>query len=226
LSKRDLRLKIDELSSALGTFKGLEIEVGRIFEEDWDEPVGPTPFPNVGTLRSWDLKLLNRYKPFYMPFCDLCCLCTFGKCDLTGDKRGACGITMAGQQSRIVLIACCIGASTHTAHARHMLDHLIEEYGRDVPLEVALNTNVEAPNIRLVCGLRPKTLRDLEDALDYVETQLVQLVAATHTGQEGNNLDFESKAFHAGMLDHVAMEVADIAQIATLGMPRAFLTLR
>ncbi|MCW3991099.1 MAG: CO dehydrogenase/acetyl-CoA synthase complex subunit alpha [Candidatus Bathyarchaeota archaeon] len=220
MSKRDLRLKIDELSSSMGTFKGLEIEIGRIYEEDWEEPLGPTPFPSVGTLRSWDRKLLNRYKPFYMPFCDLCCLCTFGKCDLTGDKRGACGITMAGQQSRIVLIACCIGASTHTAHARHMLDHLIEEFGRDAPLEVALNTNVEAPNIRLVCGLRPKTLRDLEDALDYVETQLVQLVAATHTGQEGDNIDFESKAFHAGMLDHVAMEVADIAQISTLGMPK------
>jgi acetyl-CoA decarbonylase/synthase complex subunit alpha len=101
-----------------------------------------------------------------------------------------------------------------------MLDHLIEEYGRDTPLEVALNTNVEAPNIRLVCGLRPKTLRDLVDALDYVETQLVQLIASTHTGQEGDPIDFESKAFHAGMLDHVAMEVADISQIATLGMPK------
>jgi acetyl-CoA decarbonylase/synthase complex subunit alpha len=127
---------------------------------------------------------------------------------------------MAGQQSRIVLLACCIGASTHAAHARHMLDHLIEEYGRDTPLEVALNTNVEAPNIRLVCGLRPRTLRDLVDALDYVETQLVQLIASTHTGQEGDPIDFESKAFHAGMLDHVALEVADISQIATLGMPK------
>jgi len=204
----------------LGTFKGLEIEVGRIFEEDWEEPMGPTPLPGVGTLREWDRKLLDRYKPFYMPFCDLCCLCTFGKCDLTGDKRGACGLTMAGQQSRIVLLACCIGASTHCAHARHMLDHLIEEFGRDAPIEVAINTNVEAPHMRLVCGMRPKTLRDLEDALDYVETQLVQLVATAHTGQEGDNIDFESKAFHAGMLDHVAMEVADIEQIATLGMPK------
>jgi len=220
LSKRDLKLKIDELSSPLGTFKGLEIEVGRIFDEEWEEPMGPTPFPSVGALRSWDRKLLERYKPFYMPFCDLCCLCTFGKCDLTGDKKGACGIDMAGQQSRIVLIACCIGASTHAAHARHMLDHLLEEYGRDVPLDVALNTGVEAPHVRLVCGIKPKTLRDLEDALDYIETQIVQLVAAAHTGQEGDNIDFESKAFHAGMLDHVAMEVADIMQIATLDLPK------
>jgi acetyl-CoA decarbonylase/synthase complex subunit alpha len=220
LAKKDLNLKIDELSTSVGEIKGLEIAIGRIYDSEWEEPLGPTPFPSVATFREWDHKLLNRYKPFYMPFCDLCCLCTFGKCDLTQDKKGACGLTMAGQQSRIVLIACCIGASTHTAHARHMLDHLIEEYGRDTPLDIALNTNVEAPNIRLVCGVRPKTLRDLEDALDYVETQLVQLVAATHTGQEGFPLDFESKAFHAGMLDHVAMEVADISQIAALGLPK------
>jgi acetyl-CoA decarbonylase/synthase complex subunit alpha len=220
LSKKDLKLKIDEISSTFGIFKGLDIEIGRIYDDEWEEPMGPTPFPSVSTFREWDRKLLQRYKPFYMPFCDLCCLCTFGKCDLTGDKRGACGLTMAGQQSRIVLLACCIGASTHTAHARHMLDHLIEEFGRDAPLDVAIDTNVEAPHIRLVCGIRPKTLRDLEDALDYVETQLVQLTAAGHTGQEGDNIDFESKAFHAGMLDHVAMEVADISQIATLGMPK------
>ena len=220
MSKKDLRLKIDELSSSIGVFKGLDIQVGRIVDDEWDEPMGPTPFPSVGTFRDWDRKLLERYKPFYMPFCDLCCLCTFGKCDLTGDKKGACGLTMAAQQSRIVLLACCIGASTHCAHARHMLDHLIEEYGRDYRLDVALNTNVEAPNTRLVCGIRPKTLRDLEDALDYVETQLVQLTAAAHTGQEGDNIDFESKAFHAGMLDHVAMEVADVCQISTLGFPK------
>jgi len=220
LSKKDLRLKIDELSSSIGVFKGLDIQVGRIVDDEWEEPMGPTPFPSVGTFRDWDRKLLERYKPFYMPFCDLCCLCTFGKCDLTGDKKGACGLTMAAQQSRIVLLACCIGASTHCAHARHMLDHLIEEYGRDHRLDIAVNTNVEAPNTRLVCGIRPKTLRDLEDALDYVETQLVQLTAAAHTGQEGDNIDFESKAFHAGMLDHVAMEVADVCQISTLGFPK------
>jgi acetyl-CoA decarbonylase/synthase complex subunit alpha len=220
LSKKDLKVKFDELVTAVGTFKGLEIEVGRIYDEEWEEPMGPTPFPSIGTLRNWDRKLLERYKPFYMPFCDLCCLCTFGKCDLTGDKKGACGIDMAGQQSRMVLIACCIGASTHAAHARHMLDHLLKEFGRDVPLDVALNTGVEAPHVRLVCGIKPKTLKDLEDALDYVETQIVQLVATAHTGQEGDNIDFESKAFHAGMLDHVALEVADIMQVATLGFPK------
>ena len=219
MSKKDLNIKIDELESALGTIKGLQIQIGKLTDEEWEEPMGPTPFPSVGTLRNWDRKLLERYKPFYMPFCDLCCLCTYGKCDLTAGKTGACGISQESQQSRIVMIACCIGASTHAAHGRHMLDHLLEEFGPDTPLDVALNTNVEAPHVRLVCGYKPKTIGDLEEALDYVETQIVQLVAAAHTGQEGDCIDFESKAFHAGMLDHVALEVADIMQIATLGLP-------
>jgi acetyl-CoA decarbonylase/synthase complex subunit alpha len=220
LTNKEVRLRIDELSSSIGLVKGLDIQIGRIVDDEWEEPMGPTPMPSVTTFRNWDRKLLARYKPFYMPFCDLCCLCTFGKCDLTGDKKGACGLNLAAQQSRVVMLACCIGAATHAAHGRHMLTNLMEEYGRDTPLDVALNTNVEAPHVRLVCGIKPKTIGDLQEALDYVESQIVQLVAAAHTGQEGDNIDFESKAFHAGMLDHVALEVSDLMQIASLGLPK------
>ena len=214
-------LKIKELKTEIGLIKDLEITVGRIVEE-WEEKEGPTPFPSVKDLRAWDHKLLQRYKPFYMPFCDLCCLCTMGKCDLTGDKRGACGLDIKGQQSRIVLLACCIGAATHTGHARHLVKHLIEKRGREWPIDVGgLSIEVEAPITRLVCGIRPKKLGDLEEVLDYVEGQIVQLLSATHTGQEGSNIDFESKVFHVGMLDHLGMEVADIAQIAGYGFPKA-----
>jgi len=222
LSKKDLLMKIKELKTDVGTIKDLEVSFGRIFDEEWEEPVGPTPFPSITDLREWDFKLLNRYKPFYLPFCDVCCLCTFGKCDLSEDKRGACGLNMAAQQSRIVLLACCIGAATHTAHARHLVEHLIEKYGRNSPLDVGgLNIDVEAPVTRLVCGLRPKTLKDLEDALDYCEEQVTHLLSATHTGQEGSNLDFESKVLHAGMVDQVGMEIADLAQISVYGFPKA-----
>lgn len=222
MSKKGLHVKIGELKSDLGLIKNLELSVGKIVEETWAEPMGPTPFPSLTTLREWDMKLLQRYKPFYLPFCDVCCLCTFGKCDLTGGKRGACGIDMAAQQSRIVLLACCIGAATHIGHARHLVEHLIEKYGRRMPLDVGgLNVEVEAPVTRLVCGIKPQTLGDLEEVLDYLETQVTHLLSVTHTGQEGYNLDFESKVFHAGMIDQVGMEVADIAQIAAYGFPKA-----
>jgi acetyl-CoA decarbonylase/synthase complex subunit alpha len=222
LTSKNLRVKIEEMKTNMGLIKNFELSIGKVVDESWTEPMGPTPMPSLTTLRDWDMKLLNRYKPFYMPDCDLCCLCTFGKCDLTAGKRGACGLDIGAQSSRIVLLACSIGAATHTGHARHMVDHLIEKYGRRYPLDVGgLNIKVEAPVIRLVTGIKPATLGDLEDVLEYCETQITHCLAAAHTGQEGNNLDFESKAFHVGMVDHVGMEVGDIAQVSTLGFPKA-----
>jgi len=222
LRDKELRMRIKELKSDLGILKDFELSVGKIVEETWTEEAGPTSYPSITSLREWDSKLLQRYKPFYMPFCDVCCLCTFGKCDLTEEKRGACGINMAAQQSRIVLLACCIGASAHITHARHLVDHLIEDLGREHPIDVGgVSVELEAPITRLVCGIRPRTLGDLEDVLSYMERQTTQLLSATLTGQEGSNLDFESKVFHAGMIDHVGLEVADIAQIAGYGFPKA-----
>ncbi|MEJ2740190.1 MAG: hypothetical protein P8105_10275 [Dehalococcoidia bacterium] len=60
-------------------------------DDQW-EPIGHTPMPDIPDLRSWDMRLMQQYKPYYAPMCDMCCFCTYGKCDLTGDKRGACGI--------------------------------------------------------------------------------------------------------------------------------------
>lgn len=216
---RRFRLRLDEVRTAFAHVRGLEVSIGRIVEE-WEEPEGPTPFPSMQSLREWDLKLLKRYKPVYMPFCDVCCLCTFGKCDLSRDKRGACGLDMSAQQSRIVLLACCIGLATHLSHAKELVEELIRKYGRDAPIDLGAGVRVEAPIMRLVCGIKPRTLGDLEEAVNYVQEQLADLLAVTHTGQEGSNVDFESKVFHAGMLDHVAMEVADIAQVVALGFPK------
>lgn len=222
MSKKDLNVKLKTLETDIGVFHDIELSIGRIYDDTWIEPVGPTPFPSITDLREWDFKLLERYKPFYLPFCDVCCLCTFGKCDLTGDKRGACGLNMAAQQSRIVLLACCIGAATHVAHARHLVDYLIEEYGRNSPIDIGgLNIEVEAPVTRLVCGIKPQTIKDLEDALSYCEEQVTHLLSSTHTGQEGSNLDFESKVFHAGMVDQVGLELADLAQISVYDFPKA-----
>jgi acetyl-CoA decarbonylase/synthase complex subunit alpha len=223
MTRKNFHVKLDKLDSDLAKVSGLEIRIGKLIEEEWVEPQGPTPRPSLADLREWDHKLLQRYKPFYMPNCDLCCLCTMGKCDLTQGKRGACGLDIWTQQSRIVLIACSIGAATHTAHARHLVEHLIEKHGHDSPIDVgaSVGIDVEAPVTRLVYGERPKTLGDLEDVLDYLENQITHLLSSAHTGQEGSSLDFESKVFHAGMIDQVGMEVADIAQISAYGLPKA-----
>jgi acetyl-CoA decarbonylase/synthase complex subunit alpha len=222
LSRKGINIKIKELKSDIGNIRDLELSIGKLSDEKWTEPEGPTPFPSLTSLREWDKKLLGRYQPFYLPFCDLCCLCTYGKCDLTGNKRGACGIHMPAQQSRIVLLTACIGAATHISHARDLVTYTIRKYGSDQRLDPGgLAIEVEAPVIRLVCGIKPETLGDLETVLDYLENQVTQLLSVTHTGQEGDPLDFESKVLHAGMIDQVGMEVADIAQISAFGYPKA-----
>ncbi|MEM1536513.1 MAG: hypothetical protein QW577_01750, partial [Candidatus Bathyarchaeia archaeon] len=60
LSRKGLHVKIGELKSDLGLIKNLELSIGRVVEEKWAEPMGPTPFPSLTTLREWDMKLLQR----------------------------------------------------------------------------------------------------------------------------------------------------------------------
>jgi len=222
LTTKNIHIKLDEMKTNSGLVKNLEMTIGKVVNDNYNEPMGPTPMPSVTALRDWDLTLLHKYKSFYMPDCDSCCLCTFGKCDLTAGKRGACGLNIAAQSSRIVAIACSIGAACHSAHSRHLVHHLIEKYGRRYPLDVGgLNVKVEAPITRLVTGIKPETLGDLDDVLAYVEEQITQVLATAHTGQEADPLDFQSKAFHVGMCDHIGMEVGDIAQISAFNYPKA-----
>ncbi|MFX0083398.1 MAG: CO dehydrogenase/acetyl-CoA synthase complex subunit alpha [Candidatus Hodarchaeota archaeon] len=150
--------------------------------------------------------------------CDMCCLCTYGKCNLSKGRTGACGINMETQNARIVEIACCIGAACHSAHGDHLLHWLKEKYG-NVPLNFGNNIAVEMPLTRLIIGMKPETLEDLETAMEWVHYTLTQLLAAGHTGQESSHLDYEAKSFLAGLADSVGMEVSDAIQIAAYGMP-------
>ncbi len=215
------RLEIGKMESDNLSVEDLELTVGETIDEsaDW-EPLGPTPMPGLTDLRDWDFKLLNRYRPVYFPSCTQCCFCAFGVCDLSDGKEGACGLRLQDQGARKTLMRANWGCSAHTAHARDVVEDAIEKFGPDVELDMGDHVDVEAPNTRLVCGIKPETLADLRAVLDYVEEQLVQTADALHTGQEGNYIDFESKALNTGMLDHVGMEVADIAQIAAYDMPK------
>ncbi|MHC1596585.1 MAG: CO dehydrogenase/acetyl-CoA synthase complex subunit alpha [Candidatus Syntropharchaeales archaeon] len=201
-------------------WENVQINIGRIGEEEEEwEPMGPYPMPKMADLRNWDYKLLNRYKPFYAPLCDVCALCTYGKCDLSGNKYGACGIRMDAMQGRIVLLACLVGASAHMAHGRHMIHDLEHRWGVDIPFDLGTEINVPAPLTQLITGIKPKSIRDFLPVLDYIEENIVQLADALHTGQEGSYMDFESKALQMGMLDSLGKEVADMVQIAYYDMP-------
>ncbi|MCS3924476.1 CO dehydrogenase/acetyl-CoA synthase complex subunit alpha [Methanosalsum natronophilum] len=213
------KFSIDELEN-------VQITIGSVvgaLEQEMDSEeldIGPSPCPGIKDLRNWDFNLLSRYEPVYTPVCDQCCYCTFGKCDLSKNKEGACGIDMSSHQAREFLLRVITGAAAHSAHGRHLLHYLIEKYGPDHPIDVGAS-NLKTPIIQLVTGMKPETIGDLQKALEYVEEQLTQLLATIQVGQEGAALDFESKALHGGMIDHVGMEVSDVAQISCLGMPKA-----
>ncbi|MHA2429893.1 MAG: CO dehydrogenase/acetyl-CoA synthase complex subunit alpha [Promethearchaeota archaeon] len=221
MSKKGAKIKIESYKGPLGTIKGFELTAGRIVSEgdetEW-EPMGPHPKPHIPTLRSWFFKLMERYKPYYMPICDMCCLCTFGKCNLSKGRTGACGINMETQQARIVEIACAIGAACHSAHGDHLLHWLKEKYG-NVPINFGNNIAVEMPMTRMIIGMKPENLEDLETAMQWVQNTITHLLAAGHTGQESNYLDYESKAYLAGLTDAVGMEISDALQMCAYGYP-------
>jgi acetyl-CoA decarbonylase/synthase complex subunit alpha len=221
MSKKGAKLKIDEYKGPLGSIKGFELTTGNVNlgdETEW-EPMGPSPAPGISTLRDWFFMLMDRYKPFYMPICDMCCLCTYGKCNLSKGRTGACGINMETQQARIVEVACCIGAACHSAHGAHLLHWLHEKYGSGIPIDYGNNIAVNMPLTRMILGMKPETSNDLETAMEWVDHTITSLLAAGHTGQESSYLDFESKAYVAGMCDAIGMEVADAVQICAYGMP-------
>jgi acetyl-CoA decarbonylase/synthase complex subunit alpha len=125
---------------------------------------------------------------------------------------------MEAQQARIVEIACCIGASCHSAHGDHLMHWLKEKYG-NVPIDFGNNIEVEMPMTRLIVGMKPQDLEDLEEAMKWVQFNITHLLAAGHTGQEANYKDYEAKSMLAGLCDAVGMEIADAVQIAAYGFP-------
>jgi len=67
MARKAAHVEIGELETDVGVIKNLEVSIGRIFEETWKEPVEQTPYPSITGLREWDFKLLQKYKPFYLP---------------------------------------------------------------------------------------------------------------------------------------------------------------
>ncbi len=214
------KVKIDKLKTPIISAENVYLEIGEVDDGSWTEPMGPTPKPTLSDLREWDMKLLDKYEPFYSPICDMCCHCAYGKCDLTHGKKGACGIDIRTQQARQIVLESAIGAACHGAHARHMVEHQIKRLGRDYKIDMGMNIATEAPIYRTIVGKRPSTLGDFEEGMEYAEREVQNVLSSVHAGQESNYKDFESKALHIGMIDNLVKEIGDLAQIVGYGFPR------
>ncbi len=168
--------------------------------------------PNVTDLRNWDANLLGRFKPKYYAFIQQCQYCAFGPCDLSKNRKGACGMRLNPQMAREALVTAIAGASSYIARACELNDAIIMEhtYFAELILEDKNFMTTTTTFINLLCGYEPKTTGDLKKALRYANEQIVHLISATHMGQEASDFDFNSKIFHAGMLSLLAMEIYEI----------------
>ncbi|WP_456482943.1 CO dehydrogenase/acetyl-CoA synthase complex subunit alpha [Methanopyrus kandleri] len=199
-------------------FEGLKVQIGSIegFEPEGE---GPLPCPTVSDLADWDRKLFARYRVTAFPICDMCCMCTYGRCNLAEGRRGACGIDIRSNTARFTALKTCIGAACHAAHARHLVEYILEKLG-DVEIDLGSEVDVMTPIFETLVGFKPKTVSDLEKGLEYIERELTKVLSSVHVGQEMDPHDYESKALHAGMIDNLALEIADVAQIAAFDMPK------
>ena len=102
MTQEGAKVKIDKYAGRFGNIKGFELTIGKLISgDDTDcEPMGPTPKPEIASLRDWFMRIIDRYPPFYMSISDVCELCTFGKCNLAKGRRGACGIDLEGAISK------------------------------------------------------------------------------------------------------------------------------
>ncbi|MDP2841714.1 MAG: hypothetical protein Q8O17_05530, partial [Candidatus Methanoperedens sp.] len=66
--------------------ENVQINIGKVGADEEQIAEGPTPRPEIISLRNWDYRILDRYNPVYTPTSDMCDMCTYGKCDLTGNK--------------------------------------------------------------------------------------------------------------------------------------------
>jgi len=133
---------------------------------------------------------------------------------------GKCGIDETGFKARAALLDAVIGASGHISHAARLLEDLIIKFGEDCPVGAGLPTNIPTPITTLITGCKPKNLGELKEILAYTERQLVHLLSSINFGTEASPEDFVSKMLHTGMLDNLAMELADVAQISAMNMPK------
>lgn len=174
----------------------------------------------IADMRAWDMTLLKRYPPRYHKVNRACTFCALGPCDLDKNRRGACGQDQETFIAREALLLAVTGAAAHAAHARDVVTRLIADMGPDLILDLGEWVQITMPITLVVAGTRPRLLGDLLPVLEYIDSQIVRLLASVHFGGESSTLDLESKTLHAGTMDILSMEIAEIAQISGYNFPK------
>ena len=214
--------KVD-MRKAVRDPRGIEDKVKEILEKDFVETryanfgVSLNIMPDAADLEDWDRVLLDRYQPLYGAVHDTCSDCELGPCHL---KQGAgkCGLGLEAYQGKLSLRKACRGCVSQMVVTRHQLNHALKLWSEDTPVSMGdlLSMSDACPPVGLVSGIYVKTLKDLNEAVSYGESQLAKLLAAAFSGT-GDSLNFESQAMHAGSILLLAMGASEMLKVACFG---------
>ena len=47
MTTKNVNIKIDEMKTNTGLIKNLELSIGKVVNDNWTEPMGPTPMPSL-----------------------------------------------------------------------------------------------------------------------------------------------------------------------------------
>lgn len=208
-----------DITKAVRDIRGVDEIVKESIEKTWSDnlvnqmKVWLTPFPNATDIAEWDRILLERYPPLYTVIEKKCNNCYMGPCELDKGK-GACGLDLETYQAKLSLQTSCRGLSIQLSSTRHLLNHCIKEFGERKKIKWGKNVAYGMMNVNAMCGFTPKTLKEANRVVTYLENQLTELLSSTSVGYEGNIIDLESKALHTGSLLLAALDINEFLKHA------------
>lgn len=208
-----------DITKTVRDIRGVEEIVKESIEKSWSDnlvnqmKVWLTPFPNATDIAEWDRMLLERYPPLYTVIEKRCNDCCMGPCELK-KLKGTCGLDLETYQAKLSLQTSCRGLSIQLSSTRYLLNHCIKEFGERKKIGWGKNVAYGMMNVNAMCGFTPKTLKEANRVVTYLEGQLSDLLSSTSVGYEGNTIDLESKALHAGSLLLVALDINEFLKHA------------
>jgi acetyl-CoA decarbonylase/synthase complex subunit alpha len=213
------RTKVD-LRKVVKDIRGIEEMLREVFEGDWSENrynqflPQLVPFARAEDLFEWDQIILERHPFLYSSSQSRCELCHLGPCDLK-EAKGVCGLDGSTFLAKSALLRISRGCINQMSISRNLLDCAKRLFGSHKRVTMGRNLTMAdfAPSIATLTGLYVKSLEDLDRALIYGESQLVEILTAVSGGTD-SRLSLEAKILHLGSLLCLAMDVSEIVKIS------------
>ncbi len=161
------------------------------------------PYSRVEDIREWDNILLERYRPLYT------------KPD-TEKKKGAGKKTDKTKLAKKTLELHVNAVSQSLALARTILNEALKAFGPEKEIELGQSIVYPTPNITVLTGFVAKNLGDLDEAVKYAESQVVEQMSVL-AQETGDVIDLESRALHMGSVHILAAEVEELIKICCFG---------